>query len=106
MGGPMKRVLLLALLVVSLVEVALDRDRMYVLFLVVALAGLVHTSFTNRRRVQNAISLRASTPKDEIREGTAACSSTKQGDASYPSSPHVSEDHYEKGVHSPVCLHH
>jgi len=88
----MKRVLLLVLLIVSLVEFAIERDRLYVLFSTAALASLVRTSLSSRRRSQNAANV-AFTRKDAVLKAASASFSAEQV---YTSSPHFSEDYYEK----------
>ena len=50
----MKRVLFLALLIVSIVEFTIERNRLYLLFTTVALAGLIYGSFHDRHRIQAA----------------------------------------------------
>jgi hypothetical protein len=89
----MKRVLLLVFLIVSLVELAVERDRVYLLFSTAAIAGLVRIALTGRQHTQNASKLRAFTPVGQAGESASACFSTKEG---YTSSAHFSEDHYEK----------
>lgn len=88
----MKRVLLLVLLIVSLVELALERDRVYVLFSTAALAGLVRTSLSSRRHTENPRNV-AFTRKDAVSKDASGCFSAEQV---YTSSPHFSEDYYEK----------
>jgi len=61
----MKRVLLLVLLIISLAELAIERDRLYVFFSTAALAGLVRTSLSSRRSSQNAANV-AFTRKDAV----------------------------------------
>jgi hypothetical protein len=89
----MKRVLLLVFLIVSLVELAVEHDRVYLLFSTAAIAGLVRIAFTGRQHTQNASKVRAFIRVDQAGEGTSACLSTKE---CYTSSPHFSEDHYAK----------
>jgi hypothetical protein len=47
----MKRVLFLAVLTVSIVEFTVERDRMYLLFTVVALLALIYSLFQQRGRM-------------------------------------------------------
>jgi hypothetical protein len=92
----MKRVLLLVFLMVSLAELALERDRIYLLFSTAALAGLVRTSLTSRQLAQSAPKLRAFVRIDQAGEGASASFSTEQGGAAYTTTPHVPADHSEK----------
>jgi hypothetical protein len=89
----MKRVLLLVCLIVSLVEVTVEHDRVYLLFSTAAIAGLVRIALTGRQHTQNASKVRALISVNHGGEGACACFSTKEG---YTSSPHFSEDHYEE----------
>ena len=88
----MKRVLLLVLLIVSLAELAIERDRLYVFLSSAALAGLVRTSLSNRRSSQNAAKV-AFTRNDALSKAASASFSAKQV---YTSTPHLSEAYYEK----------
>ena len=88
----MKRLLLLVLLIVSLVEFAIERDRLYVFFSTAALAGLVRTSLSSRRRSQNAANV-AFTREDAVLKAASAGFSAKHV---HTSTPHLSEDYYEK----------
>jgi len=92
----MKRVLLLVLLLVSLVELALERDRIYLLFSTIALGGLVRNGLTDRRRAQGASELRTLVRVNEAGDGDSACFSVKQVNGACTSRPHSSEDDYEK----------
>ena len=58
----MKRVLLLVLLIVSLVELAVERDRVYLLFSTAAIAGLARIALTGRQHTQEGVRLRSSVP--------------------------------------------
>jgi|SRR5579872_3380480 len=87
----MKRLLLLVLLMVSLVEFAIERDRLYVFFSTAALAGLVRTSLS-RRTSQNAANV-AFTREDTVLKAASAGFSAKHV---HTSTPHLSEDYYEK----------
>ncbi len=89
----MKRVLLLVFFIVSLVELAVERDRVYLLFSTAAIVGLVRVALTGRQHTQNASKVRALIPVDQAGEGACAYFSTKEG---YTSRPNFSEDHYEK----------
>jgi hypothetical protein len=89
----MKRVLLLVFFIVSLVELAVERDRVYLLFSTAAIAGLVRIALTGRQQTQNASKVRPLIPVNHAGEGTCACFSPKE---SYRSRPNFSEDHYEK----------
>jgi hypothetical protein len=51
----MKRVLLLVFLIVSLVELAVERDRVYLLFSTAAIAGLVRIALTGRQHTQQCV---------------------------------------------------
>ena len=88
----MKRVLLLVLLMVSLAELALEHDRVYLFFSTAALAGLVRTSLISRRHAENARNV-AFTRKDGVGKDASACFSAEKA---YTSRPHFSEDYYEK----------
>ena len=48
----MKRVLFLAVLIVSIVEFAMERDRMYLLFTAVALLALIYSLLQQRGRIR------------------------------------------------------
>ena len=50
----MKRVLFLAVLIVSIVEFAMERDRMYLLFTAVALLALIYSLFHERDQIRAA----------------------------------------------------
>ena len=50
----MKRVLFLAVLIVSIVEFTMERDRMYLLFTVVALLALIYNMFHERDLIRAA----------------------------------------------------
>ena len=88
----MKRVLLLVLLIVSLVELALERDKVYLLFSTAALAGLVRTSLISRRQAQNVPNV-AFTRKDAVGQMLPQAFPAEQVSLC---SPHFSEDYYEK----------
>ena len=75
----MKRVLLLVFFIVSLVELAVERDRVYLLFSTAAIAGLVRIALTGRQHTQNASKVRALMPVNHAGEGACACFSTKEG---------------------------
>jgi hypothetical protein len=81
----MKRVLLLVLLIVSLVELALERDRIYLFFMATAVAGLVRVVFSSRH-AQDTLQVRALAREDEAGECTSASFFRKQSDA-YTSKP-------------------
>ncbi len=53
----MKRVLFLAVLIVSIVEFAMERDRMYLLLTTVALVALIYRFFHQGHRIRAATSL-------------------------------------------------
>ena len=86
----MKRVLLLVFFIVSLVELAVERNRVYLLFSTAAIAGLVRIALPGHQHTQNASKVRDFILVDQAREGACACFSTKEG---YTSSSHFSEDH-------------
>jgi hypothetical protein len=48
----MKRVLFLAVLIVSIVEFTMERDRMYLLFTAVALLALIYSLLHQRNRIR------------------------------------------------------
>ena len=98
----MKRVLLLVFLIVSLVELAVERDRIYLFFSTAALAGLVRITLIGRNHAQNAPKLRVLIPVEQAGEGTSACVFAKGG---YASSPHFSEDHYDKTQFTRLSAH-
>jgi hypothetical protein len=53
-GVEMKRVLFLALLIVSIVEFTMERDRLYLLSTIVALLALVYSLFHERDLIRVA----------------------------------------------------
>ena|SRR5579863_10231931 len=91
----MKRVLLLVLLLVSLAELTLERDRIYLLFSTAALAGLVRITLSGRRRPHDAAKLGIPI-RNKVNEGASAFFPTRQSDVDYTSHPHSTEDRYEK----------
>jgi uncharacterized membrane protein len=50
----MKRVLFLAVLIVSIVQFTMERDRMYLLFTAVALLALIYSLFHERDQIRAA----------------------------------------------------
>jgi hypothetical protein len=70
---------LFVFLIVSLVELALERYRIYLLFSTAGLAGVVCSAFISRRRRQKALRIRTSTPKEALNECGSAFGSTEQG---------------------------
>ena len=58
----MKRVLLLVFLIVSLMQLALEHDRIYLIFLTAALACLVRITLIGHQHAQNTSKLRALIP--------------------------------------------
>ena len=84
----MKRVSLLVFLMVSLVELELERYRLYLFCSTAALAGLVCNMLMSRRRAQNAPKTRAFEKGKE----DSGCLSTEQSEVAYASRPHPSED--------------
>jgi len=50
----MKRVLFLAILVVSIVEFTMERDRMYLVFTTAALVALIYSLFQQRHQIRAA----------------------------------------------------
>ena len=97
----MKRVLLLVLLTVSLVELALEGDKVYLLFSTAALAGLARTSLTSRGAAQN-VAKTVFARKEAVREDAPACFCVVP---LCTSGSHFSEDHYEKTefTRQPAC---
>lgn len=72
---------LFVFLIVSLVELALERYRIYLLFSTAGLAGVVCSAFISRRRRHHALRIRTSTPKGALNECASAFGSTEQGNA-------------------------
>ena len=64
----MKRVLFLAVLIVSIVEFTMERDRMYLLFTAVAFLALIYSLFQQRERIRATPSLRRHTKQKEAGE--------------------------------------
>jgi hypothetical protein len=64
----MKRVLFLAVLIVSIVEFAMERDRMYLLFTAVALLALIDSLLQQRGRIRATPGLSAHTKQKEAGE--------------------------------------
>jgi len=92
----MKRVLLLVFLIISLVGLVLECDRIYLYFSTAALAGLVRIALTSRQHAQDASQAQALVPLCGTGEGISACFSTKQSHVAYTSLPHSSEDRHAK----------
>jgi hypothetical protein len=88
----MKRVLLLAFLIVSLVQLLLEREGIYLIFLTGALGGLALVSLARRRRAKNALRP-AFTPGNAV--GTSPCRAAILSNAVLTSKLNVSEDNYE-----------
>jgi hypothetical protein len=72
---------LFVFLIVSLVELALERYRIYLLFSTAGLAGVVCSAFISRRRPHNALRIRTAMPKEALSEAASAFGSTEQGSA-------------------------
>jgi hypothetical protein len=64
----MKRVLFLAVLIVSIVEFMIERDRLYLLFTAVALLALIYSLFQQRGRIRAAPCLSGHTKQKEAGE--------------------------------------
>jgi len=64
----MKRVLFLAVLIVSIVEFTMERDRMYLLFRAVAFLALIYSLFQQRERIRATPSLSRHTKQKEAGE--------------------------------------
>jgi hypothetical protein len=61
----MKRVLFLAVLIVSILEFAMERDRMYLLFTAVALLALIYSLLQQRGRIRATPGLSGHTKQKE-----------------------------------------
>ena len=64
----MKRVLFLAVLIVSIVEFMIERDRLYLLFTAVALLALIYSLFQQRGRIRATPCLSGHTKQKEAGE--------------------------------------
>jgi hypothetical protein len=64
----MKRVLFLAVLIVSIVEFTMERDRMYLLFTAVSLLVLIYSLLNQRNRIRATPDLRGHTKQKEAGE--------------------------------------
>jgi hypothetical protein len=92
----MKRVLLLVLLIVSIVEVYLERDRNYFFLCATAVIGLVRPALVSRRNVQKASKSRAVAPVNKAGGSDSACSLAKKVNGTCISRSHASEEDYAK----------
>jgi hypothetical protein len=72
---------LFVFLIVSLVELALERYRIYLLFSTAGLAGVVCSAFISRRRRHNALRIATSTLTEALSKGASESGSTEQGSA-------------------------
>ncbi len=73
---------LFVFLIVSLVELLLERYRIYLIFSTAGLAVVVCSAFISRRRRHNALRIRTSTtPKEALNECASAFGSTEHGNA-------------------------
>jgi hypothetical protein len=64
----MKRVLFLAVLIVSIVEFTMERDRMYLVFTTVALVALIYGLLHQRYQIRAAPRLGGNTAQKEAGE--------------------------------------
>jgi len=64
----MKRVLFLAVLIVSIVEFTMERDRIYLFFTAVALLVLIYSLFHQRDRIRATPGLSGHTKQKEAGE--------------------------------------
>ena len=64
----MKRVLFLAVLIVSIAEFTMERDRTYLLFTAVALLALINSLFQQRGRIRATPSLSGHAEQKEAGE--------------------------------------
>jgi hypothetical protein len=87
----MKRVSILVCLMVSLVELDLERHRIYLFLSITALAVLVHNLLVSRRKAQNARRPGAF----ETSNRDSGCLSAEQDGVAYTTGPITPEDRSE-----------
>jgi len=90
-GNDMKRVSILVFLMVSLVELDLERYRIYLFLSIAAFAVLVRNALASRRRVQNAMERRTL----ETTNRESGCLSAEQGALACGPDPAPPEDRSE-----------